>query len=60
MGKARECINRCQENQRRLDQHYNEDVKRMRARRRLLEEQKQTIIEALDYLNEWELQEEKK
>jgi hypothetical protein len=60
MGKTMECIKRFQENQSRLYQHYNEDEERLRTRLSLLEEQRQTIYEAVDYLNEWKLQEEMK
>jgi hypothetical protein len=55
-----ECVKQCQENQSRLNQHQNEDEERMKMRRRLLEEQGQTIDEAMNNLKEWKLQEERK
>jgi hypothetical protein len=60
MEKTMECVKQCQENQSRLNQHQNEDEERMKIRRRLLEERGQTIDEAMNYLEEWKLQEERK
>jgi hypothetical protein len=60
MGKTMECVKQYQENQSRLNQHQNEDEERMKVRCRLLEEQGQTIDEAMNNLKEWKLQEERK